>query len=204
MAAGQEQPETEQMRTPRPGHDDAPARSGSPRLRDRVPEIEERLARLEETSADPDDAPGLEAFQGLQDAIADLKKRLNTNLKRLRRVESTVDQRLGDLEAAVEGLGSIRAELDELRGSHQADRELIAVLGERFPRRAKVEGNGDLLDLNHASFEEVRALGVSATQATRVISARDAVGAFASLDELDRLPGFSADQLEALKRSVSV
>lgn len=192
MAAGQEEPETDQTR------------ARTPRLRDRVPEIEERLARLEETSGDPDDAPGLEAFQGLQDAIADLKKRLNTNLKRLRRVESTVDQRLGDLEAAVEGLGSIRAELDELRGSHQADRELIAVLGERFQRPAQVEGNGDLLDLNRASFEEVRALGVSATQATRVISARDAVGAFASLDELDRLPGFSAEQLEALKRSVSV
>lgn len=204
MAAGQEQPETERIRTPRPDHDDAPARSGSPRLRDRLPEIEERLARLEVTRADDDGAPGLEAVKGLQDSIADLRKRLNANLKRLRRIESTVDQRLGDLEAAVEGLGSIRAELDELRGSHQADRELIAVLGERFRRPAPAESNGDLLDLNHASFEDVRALGVSTTQATRVISARDAVGAFASLDELDRLPGFSAEQLDALKRSVRV
>jgi DNA uptake protein ComE-like DNA-binding protein len=204
MAAGQEEPETDQMRTPRQGHADPPARAATPRLRDRLPEIEERLARLEATSLDDDGAADGEAVQGLEDEIADLRKRLNANLKRMRRVESTVDQRLADLEAAVEGLGSIRAELDELRGSHQADRELIAVLGERFRRPAEVEGNGDPLDLNRASFEEVRALGVSATQATRVISARDAVGAFASLDELDRLPGFSAEQLEALKASVRV
>jgi competence protein ComEA len=82
---------------------------------------------------------------------------------------------------------------------------LIDILGRRFPARAPAEpGDGEALDINTASFEELRGLGISVTQASRVIAARESNGGYATLDELDELPGFSAEQLATLKRTVRV
>ena len=133
-----------------------------------------------------------------------------------------LEQRLERLEAAGDGrpegvdelrraqaadreqLHALGEEIAQLRRAREADQELIAVLSERFraPAAPGPANGGEQLDLNRASFEELRALGISKTQATRVISAREAAGAYASLDELDGLPGFSPEQLEAFKSSV--
>ena len=120
-----------------------------------------------------------------------------------------LEQRLERLEAAggeaPDGIPELRQaqESAQLRRAREADQELIAVLSERFRAPAAPgPANGEQLDLNRASFEELRALGISKTQATRVISAREAAGAYASLDELNGLSGFSPEQLEAFKSSV--
>ena len=115
-----------------------------------------------------------------------------------------LEQRLERLEADHEQLKALREEIAQLRRAREADQELIAVLSERFRGPAAPASNGDQLDLNRASFEELRALGISKTQATRVISAREAAGAYTSLDELDGLPGFSPEQLETFKSSVRI
>jgi DNA uptake protein ComE-like DNA-binding protein len=54
------------------------------------------------------------------------------------------------------------------------------------------------------TFEDLRSLGLSVTQAKRVISQREASGGFSSVDELGQLPGFSRWQLEQLKRALTV
>ena len=45
------------------------------------------------------------------------------------------------------------------------------------------------LDLNAATFEQLRVLGLSVTQCSRLIACRDARGGYGSLDELDEVPG---------------
>jgi DNA uptake protein ComE-like DNA-binding protein len=58
--------------------------------------------------------------------------------------------------------------------------------------------------LNAVSFDELRDLGMSVTQARRVIAYRDRGGGFKSLDELDSVPGFPKDFLAALKKRLTV
>jgi DNA uptake protein ComE-like DNA-binding protein len=59
----------------------------------------------------------------------------------------------------------------------------------RRPKR-RTSRNGRL-DLNAATFDELRSLGLSVTQSKRLIAYRDARGGYASLDELDEVPGLS-------------
>jgi DNA uptake protein ComE-like DNA-binding protein len=59
-------------------------------------------------------------------------------------------------------------------------------------RRAAKSKNGQL-DLNAATFEELRGLGLSVTQSARVIAYRDVRGGYRSLDELDEVPGLSQE-----------
>jgi hypothetical protein len=65
-------------------------------------------------------------------------------------------------------------------------------------------GHSSLGILNAISFEQLRDLGLSVTEAARLLARRDAHGSFASLDELDDLVGFSRDVLDRLKRRLSV
>jgi DNA uptake protein ComE-like DNA-binding protein len=48
-------------------------------------------------------------------------------------------------------------------------------------------------------MEELRGLGLSVTQAKRLIDHRDSSQGFRSLDELDDMPGFSTALLKGLK-----
>ena len=58
------------------------------------------------------------------------------------------------------------------------------------------------LSLNSASFEELRAVGLSVTQTQRVIEYREKNDGFKSLDELDSVPGFERSLLVELKSRV--
>jgi DNA uptake protein ComE-like DNA-binding protein len=49
------------------------------------------------------------------------------------------------------------------------------------------------------TFEQLRGLGLSVTQATRVIAYRERKDGFSSLDDLDDLPGMPKDLLDDLK-----
>ena len=50
---------------------------------------------------------------------------------------------------------------------------------------AAAEGT-DRIELNTVSFEQLRAYGLSVTQATRLLAHRERVGRFHSVDELDQ------------------
>jgi DNA uptake protein ComE-like DNA-binding protein len=85
-------------------------------------------------------------------------------------------------------------------GPEQADDD--AVPGSTPPRRAAAEV--DHGNINRLSFEQLRDLGLSVNQAARLISERDRLGGFRSLDELDELHGFPQQLLDALKRGVTI
>ncbi len=57
--------------------------------------------------------------------------------------------------------------------------------------KARPRRRGGPLDVNKASFEQFRELGMSVTQATRVIAYRERQNGFQSVDDLDAVPGLS-------------
>jgi competence protein ComEA len=57
----------------------------------------------------------------------------------------------------------------------------------RPPKRTL--GKNGRLDLNAATFEELRGLGLSVTQSARLLAYRDTCGGYRSLDELGEVPG---------------
>jgi hypothetical protein len=59
-----------------------------------------------------------------------------------------------------------------------------------------------VVDLNEATFEQLRAVGLSTTQAARLIARRDRLGAFGSIRDLEEVPGLPEEILEALASRV--
>ena len=57
--------------------------------------------------------------------------------------------------------------------------------------KARPRRRGGPLDVNKASFEQFRELGMSVTEATRVIAYRERRNGFQSVDDLDAVPGLS-------------
>jgi hypothetical protein len=64
--------------------------------------------------------------------------------------------------------------------------------------------SGGTIELNTVTFEQLRAEGLSVTQATRLLAQRERLGRFNSVDDLDQVVGFPADVLDDLKRRSSV
>jgi capsular exopolysaccharide synthesis family protein len=61
-----------------------------------------------------------------------------------------------------------------------------------------------LLDLNEVTYDDLRSLDLTITQARRLIAYRERRGGFSSLDEIDDVPGFPDEVLEELKDRSSV
>jgi DNA uptake protein ComE-like DNA-binding protein len=74
---------------------------------------------------------------------------------------------------------------------------------ETKPKSRVKERRGGPLDVNKASFEQLRELGMSVTQATRVIAYREREDGFSSLDDLDAVPGFPKPFLAEIKEQLS-
>ena len=66
------------------------------------------------------------------------------------------------------------------------------------------ESDDGPLDLNLASFEQLRGLGLSLTQAARVIGQREQHGGFRSVDDVDGINGIPKDVKQTLKQHGSV
>jgi DNA uptake protein ComE-like DNA-binding protein len=64
--------------------------------------------------------------------------------------------------------------------------------------------SGAPLNINQATYEQLRERNLSVTQTGRVLAYRDRVGGFRSLDELDSIPGFPQSFLADLKRGLTV
>jgi capsular polysaccharide biosynthesis protein len=68
---------------------------------------------------------------------------------------------------------------------------------------APLEPDGPV-DLNEVTYEELRALDLTMTQARRLLAYRDRRGGFSSLSDIDEVPGFPEYVREDLKRRVSL
>jgi hypothetical protein len=63
---------------------------------------------------------------------------------------------------------------------------------------------GTVIDLNSGSSEEFRSLGMSVTQTRRVIEFREQNGGYSSVEDLDRVAGFSREFLAQMKARLTV
>jgi competence protein ComEA len=70
-------------------------------------------------------------------------------------------------------------------------------------REAKASGGGSRVNLNEASFDQLRGLGLSVTHATRVIAYRERRGGFESVDDLDTVPGLPDAMVGELKEQLT-
>ena len=61
-----------------------------------------------------------------------------------------------------------------------------------------------VVNLNDATFEQLRLLGMSVTQATRVIAYRERQDGFESIEDINSVPGLPNDLLAELKERLSV
>jgi DNA uptake protein ComE-like DNA-binding protein len=102
------------------------------------------------------------------------------------------------------------AEVQRLRRELDEARKRIETM-KRAAAKAAAEANpGDhhdpagTLDLNSATFEELRSVGLSVTQAARLIGQREQHGGFASVDDVDGIVGIPRDVKQALKDTGSV
>lgn len=55
------------------------------------------------------------------------------------------------------------------------------------------------VNINEGTFEQLRAVGLSVTQVGRLLAVRERTGGFASVDELDSIPGFPREFLDSVK-----
>jgi competence ComEA-like helix-hairpin-helix protein len=64
--------------------------------------------------------------------------------------------------------------------------------------------SGDQVNLNKATFEQLRDIGFSVTQATRVITYRERMKGFDSLDDLSEVPGMPRQFLREVEPRLSL
>ncbi|MGH3369908.1 MAG: ComEA family DNA-binding protein, partial [Nocardioidaceae bacterium] len=63
---------------------------------------------------------------------------------------------------------------------------------------------GEVLNLNQATYDDLRRLTLSVTQTGRVLDYRETLGGFKSLDQLDDIAGLPRDLLTELKRKLTI
>jgi DNA uptake protein ComE-like DNA-binding protein len=115
-------------------------------------------------------------------------------------------------EAAEQGQGQkpkeSERETDVRRREEAAEKNAVRA---DAARRRRDEGGGartrrgdSPLDVNTATFEQLRGLGLSVTQATRVIAQRERKGGFDSVADLATVPGLPTTLLSEIKDQVTV
>ena len=113
-------------------------------------------------------------------------------------LRSRIEELESELADAKKSAGSKRRDTSEAKPQPKATPRGRAKAPARRGRSARKEKNGKL-DLNAATFEELRGLGLSVTQSARLIAYRDVRGGYESLDELDDIPGLPRETRAELR-----
>jgi competence protein ComEA len=141
------------------------------------------VEEAEAVPADPATAAELGAeVQRLRDELGETQKRARSDQERADRAER-------DLAVLQERVATMkRAAAQAVAASHPGDGG----------------GTSGKLDLNTASFEQLRDVGLSVTQAARLIGQREQHGGFGSVDDVDGVVGLPRDVKQSLKDHGSV
>jgi DNA uptake protein ComE-like DNA-binding protein len=143
-------------------------------------------ATAEPASAEPGEQPT--ATDVSDSRLKEAEEALAEQRIRIAELETRLEEREAEFKQTLEQREAEYAE---------ALRERSEALREQTLDAQGVQERGKL-DVNDATFEQFRDLGLSVTQSARLIAHRDARGGFDSLDELDEVPGIPA----ALKRTL--
>ena len=69
---------------------------------------------------------------------------------------------------------------------------------------APAPSSEEKLNVNQATYDDLRRLRLSVTQTGRVLDYRETLGGFKSLDQLDEIAGFPRDLITELKRKLTI
>ncbi len=87
---------------------------------------------------------------------------------------------------------------DEAGPDQQEAAEAVQISGAAPPVAPPSGGPSGTVNLNTASFEELREADLSVTQATRILAYRERFGGYASVEDLEKVPGFPAETVAGL------
>jgi DNA uptake protein ComE-like DNA-binding protein len=166
-----------------------------------------------------------ELKDALRQGEADAKERLAAIemdwTKRLEGRESELQARIDDLEAKLaeaKKRGTSRARKTSTVARRKAPAKASSPKAPSpRPARSRKPATGrtssksrtrrrkaEKLDLNEATFEDLRELGLSVTQSARLIAYRDVREGYKSLDELDEIPGLSEETRTELRAQLKL
>ncbi len=98
-----------------------------------------------------------------------------------------------------------KGELEDVPISpEEAKTEVQSAVEEKPAEAPEPVPDADAIDLNSATFEQLRELGFSVTQSTRVITYRERQGGFSSVNDLDEVPGMSRSFRDQVKTKLKV
>lgn len=156
-------------------------------------------------------------IDGLTTELEGERESRNDVIEKAERLAAEADERAAeaenarlDAEAEVPPVQKIEAPAEET-GQDAVTDEQPAVEAPKAATTASTDADasttesrrGRLLDANQVAFEELRELGLSITQATRVIAYRERQHGFDTLDDMDTIPGFPEDLLAELKQKLT-
>jgi len=180
------------------------------RATERLEQVESRAAEAEQRAAR---AERLAALKAEEIERAD---RLREMLDRIAKAERRATETERRARAAVERVSEPvpKIDSDAIFDRHATERpEPEGAPSDREPPQtpepaddAPPEHADDAppVDLNEATYEQLRGLGLSVTQTGRLLAHRERVGGFSSEEELDGIPGFSQSFLDELKGRIRV
>jgi hypothetical protein len=151
----------------------------------RAAEAEARAARLVQLRADEGEREG---------RLRELLERIAAADRRARRAEDCAWAAVAAIEA---GADPAPPPMPEAAAIPQPPEPPPEADLERAPEAER-------LDLNAASYDQLRALKLSVTQSDRILSFRDRSGGFRSVNELEDIPGFPRATLDELRGRLRV
>jgi len=195
-------------------------------------EAEERLRRVEQRAEEAERrAAFAERLAQLKVEESERERRLNEVVSGIDRAEQRAREAEARARAAEEAAAAALEKSDlnlpapapseappapEVKTA-DADPEPSGSNGEDEPVAAAPERKGlfgatpaspaapsDAINLNSATFEELREAGLSVTQATRILAYRERFGGYNAVDDLEKVPGFPPDLIESLRNRVTI
>ncbi len=131
---------------------------------------------------------------------------------RAERLAELRDQEVAKERQLHEMIGRINDAEQRAREAEQRARRMVADVARPRGRQAAAEpapaepppepetaSAQEPVSLSSASFEQLRAAGLSVTQTGRVLAHRERTGGFSSLEELTTIPGFPRELLDSLR-----
>jgi DNA uptake protein ComE-like DNA-binding protein len=157
--------------------------------------LEEREKRLEETLEERE----AEFAQGLRELVEVFKERRAELGEELAALRERLEMREAELREHGGREEALRGRIRELESALEEAKRETNSRRTRTGKRRKGR-----LDVNSATFEQFRDLGLPVTQCARIISYRDVRHGFASLDELDGIPGLPREIQTTLKSQLGI
>lgn len=128
-----------------------------------------------------------------------------------RRAEARAAKRFASITAGMASqLKAAEFALPSWASSRQRSRQSASQRASRRAESGASEHNGrraakdPRLNLNLATFAELRSLNLTSTQTQRLLAYRKRIGGYKSLEQLDEVPGFPSVVRERLKRQATV